>query len=193
MNETRKELRTATRACIATNGLAATTSRQITAAAGTNLAAITYHFGSKDQLVAESLLDSLREWLAPALEVLAGGGDPAARTLVAIQTLTEAFEAHRDEAVVYLEALVHAPRIEPLHAGVVELWSELRRLLAADMQRMQEHGELGAWIRPDVMASVLLAVANGLVMQAAIDPDGPAMPAMAGQFGALLLAAREPH
>jgi AcrR family transcriptional regulator len=190
MNETRQQLLTATKACIAADGLAATTSRRITAAADANLAAITYHFGSKEQLVAESLLDSLREWLAPALEVLAGGGDPAARSLVAIQALTEAFAAHRDEAVVYLEALLHAPRIEPLHTGLAELWSELRRLLAADMARMQQQGELARWVRPDVMASVLLAVANGLVMQAVIDTDGPDLPAMAGQFGALLLAAR---
>jgi AcrR family transcriptional regulator len=191
MNETGNQLLAATRRCIATKGLAGTTSRDITSAADANLASITYHFGSKEQLVASALLDALREWLAPTLDVLAGGGDPAARTIVAIQTLTETFEQHRDEAPVYLEALVQAPRIEALHVGLTELWSELRQLLADHMTEMQEAGELAAWVRPDAMASVLIAVANGLVMQAVIDPDGPTLPAMTSQFGALLLAARE--
>jgi AcrR family transcriptional regulator len=191
MNETRNQLVAATRRCIAVRGLAGTTSRDITSAADANLASITYHFGSKEQLVATALLDALREWLAPTLDVLAGGGDPAARMMVAIQTLTETFERHREEAPVYLEALVQAPRIEALQLGLTELWSELRQLLDDHMTEMQDGGELAAWIRPDVMASVLIAVANGLVMQAITDPDGPPLPAMTSQFGALLLAARE--
>jgi hypothetical protein len=59
------------------------------------------------------------------------------------------------------------------------------------MTQMQEAGDLAAWVRPDAMASVLIAVANGLVMQAVTDPNGPTLPAMTSQFGALLLAARE--
>ena len=38
---------------------------------------------------------------------------------------------------------------------------------------------------------MLIAVANGLVMQAVIDSNGPTLPAMTSQFGGLLLAARE--
>jgi hypothetical protein len=40
------------------------------------------------------------------------------------------------------------------------------------------------------MSALLVAVANGLVLQVTVDPDGPGLPDMAGQFGALLLAAR---
>src|SRR5438270_2977098 len=109
MIDTRARLLASTRRCIATRGLAATTSRDITAGAGANLAAITYHFGSKDRLVAAALLEELRAWLSPALEVLAGDGDPAARALAAIETLVRDFERRREEAPAYLEALVHAP------------------------------------------------------------------------------------
>jgi AcrR family transcriptional regulator len=190
MNETSQQLLAATRRCIATKGLAQTTSRDITSAAHANLASITYHFGSKEQLVASALLDALREWLEPTLDVLAGGGDPAARAIVAIQTLTETFEQHRDEAPVYLEALVQAPRIEALQLGLTALLHELRQLLADHITEMQASGELAAWVRPDAMASVLIAVANGLVMQAVIDANGPTLPTLTNQFGALLLAAR---
>ena len=60
MNETRQALLSATRRCIGRRGLAATTSREITAEADANLAAITYHFGSKDDLVTEALLEGIR-------------------------------------------------------------------------------------------------------------------------------------
>ena len=192
MTDTRNRLVEATRRCIGTKGLASTTSRDITAEAHVNLAAITYHFGSKDQLVAEALLQALRRWLTPTLEVLNGGGDPSARTLVAIQTLTATFAEHRDDAPAYLQALVEAPRMEPLQDGVVQLWTELRRLLGVHMTDMQQRGQLAAWVDPDAMSSVLVAVANGLVLQVTVDPDGPELEAMASQFGALLLAARQP-
>jgi AcrR family transcriptional regulator len=191
MTDTRQRLLVATRACIGAKGLAATTSRDIAGEAGVNLAAITYHFGSKDELVAAALLDALRAWLAPTLAVLTGDGDAPARALAAIGTLTATFDDHREEAPAYLQALVEAPRLEPLRAGLVDLWAELRQLLATQLDDMRRRGELPAWVDPDAMASLLLAVANGLVLQASVDPDGPAPAAMAGQFGALILGARQ--
>jgi AcrR family transcriptional regulator len=191
MNDTRQRLLDATRACIGAKGLAATTSRDISAEAGANLAAITYHFGSKDALVAEALLEALRSWLDPALEVLGGGGDPSARTLVAIQTLTSTFAEHRADAPTFLQALVEAPRNEPVRTGVVQLWADLRRLLGRHITDMQERGELASWVDPDAMASLLLAVANGLVLQVTVDPEGPSLDTMAAQLGGLLLAARQ--
>ncbi len=75
--------------------------------------------------MAEALLETLRNWLGPTLEVLAGPGHPPTRAITAIR-------------------------------------------------------------------AVLIAVANGLVLQVAVDPRGPALEEMAAQFGALLLAARIP-
>jgi AcrR family transcriptional regulator len=191
MTDTPNRLLAATRGCIREKGLAATTAREITGAAGANLAAITYHFGSKDRLVSEALLGELRAWLAPALEVLAADTEPATRTLTAIETLIATFEQLRDEAPVYLEALVQAPRFSSLHGGVVDLWAELRRSLAEQIAGMRDNGTLPAWIEPDAMAGLFVAVANGLVLHVTIDPDGPDLRAMAGQFGGLLLAARD--
>lgn len=193
MNETARALKEAARRCVGRQGLAATTSRAITKEAGANLAAITYHFGSKDQLIAEALLEGFRSWLEPTVAVLEGDGDPAARTVAAIQSLLTTFEEHHEAAGQYLQALAHAPVADPLRAGIVELWGELRDLLAADIRAMQQAGELGAWVDPDVMAAVLVAVANGFVVQAIVEPTGPRLPALAAQFGSLMLAARQPR
>lgn len=191
MTDTRARLLDATRRCIAANGLAGTTSRDITSTAGANLAAITYHFGSKEELVAQALLEGLRNWLAPAIEVLGSDADPATRATLAIRALTAAFVEQRHDAPGYFQALVEAPRIKPLHTGLIRLWTELRSLLAGQIGDMQERGELESWVDPIAMAGVLIAIANGLALQVTVDPDGPSLSDMAGQFGTLLLSARQ--
>jgi len=40
------------------------------------------------------------------------------------------------------------------------------------------------------MAALLVAVANGVVLQATVDPEGPTVDAMAAQFAGLLLSAK---
>jgi AcrR family transcriptional regulator len=191
MNETRQALLDATRTCVGQRGLA-TTSRDITAAAGANLAAITYHFGSKDDLVADALLQELRSWLDPTIAVLGGDGDPATRTVLAIQTLMTTFQEHEAAAPTYVQAIAQAPMLPALHAGLRTLWGELRQLLAADITAMRDLGELPAWIEPATMAAVLVAVANGLVLHVTVDPDGPSLADLSAQFAALLLAVRSP-
>lgn len=193
MSTTAEALKEAARRCVGVRGLAATTSRDICREAGANLASITYHFGSKDRLVAEALLEGFRAWLAPTLAVLAGPGDPPTRTLAAVQTLLGTFEEHRDAAAVYLQGLAHAPAAGALRDGIVELWRDLRQLLAADMRAQLDAGELGAWVDPDAMAAVLVAVANGLVVATTVEPDGPPLAATAAQFASLLIAARPPR
>ena len=111
--------------------------------------------------------------------------------MAAIQTLLTTFEDHRGDASLYLEALVQAPRMEALRRELLALWEELRGLLAEQMREMQAGGLLPSWVQPEAMASLLIAVANGLVMQATIDPDGSDLTAMSSQFGMLLLAARQ--
>ena len=190
MIDTRQRLLAATRQCLGRNGLAATTSRDITGAAGANLSAITYYFGSKEELVAAALLEDLGAWLMPAIDVLAGEGEPGERMMTAVQTLVASYEQHREDAPVHLEALLQAPRMDALRLTLVGLWRDLRRLLADQMTEMQIHGQLPRWVEPESMAGLFTALANGLVLQVTIDAEGPELQAMAGQFGALLLAVR---
>lgn len=138
-------------------------------------------------------MEGLRTWLAPAIEVLGGDGDSAMKMALAITTLTSTFEEQRMQAPGYLQALVEAPRIKTLHIGVLDLWRELRSLLGTQIADMKHRGELDDWIDPDAMAGMIIGLANGLVMQVTVDPDGPAMTDMAAQFGSLLLAARRPR
>jgi AcrR family transcriptional regulator len=190
MNDTRVQLLESARACVAEHGLSAVTSRMITNAAGAKLAAITYHFGSKDELVWKGLLRGVRDWLQPALDTLAGDGDPVAKSIEGIQQLLAGYDAHRAHAPALLGALVYAHHSEELRRGIVQLWNELRAHLAHSMTRMKEHNDLPGWVDPEVMATVFIAVAQGFVLQETVDPDGPEVSAMAAQFASLLIAAR---
>ncbi|MBW3547253.1 MAG: TetR family transcriptional regulator C-terminal domain-containing protein [Actinobacteria bacterium] len=191
MNEidtTRERLLAGALTCVRSKGLTATTSRDIAAASGVNLAGITYHFGSKDALIAEALLSAVRRWLAPARAVLAAGGDAATRATATVAALTASLDEAREWLPVYLEALVHARHHDALGAALGDLRSELHGLLAADIEQFQARGALPAWVQPPVMASLLVAMADGIAVHVALDPhaDHRAVTAHALQ---LLLAA----
>src|ERR1700691_6458239 len=79
-DQTRTSILDAAERLYADRGFADVTMRDIVAAAGVNLAAVNYHFGSKDELIAELFvtrsLATNRERLAElkAAEVAGGGG-----------------------------------------------------------------------------------------------------------------------
>jgi AcrR family transcriptional regulator len=188
---TRDRLVEAATACLRDEGLAGTSSRSITAAAEVNLAAITYHFGSKDDLVAEALLRTIRRALEPPLAALRRDDlDAPSRVLLALASLREGLAGASAEAPAYVEALVQARHLPALHAGILELAGELRRFLSDQIADQRAAGDLPSWIQPDAMATLLIATVNGIVLQAVLDPDGTDVDALARQLAGLLLAAR---
>jgi AcrR family transcriptional regulator len=58
----REALLDAAKRCLLEKGYAKTTARDITDAAGVSLAAIGYHFGSKDALLAQALMAAMQDW-----------------------------------------------------------------------------------------------------------------------------------
>ncbi|MEV6771996.1 TetR/AcrR family transcriptional regulator [Nocardia sp. NPDC051030] len=64
----REDLLAGARAAILRRGLAKTTARDIAGAAGVSLAAIGYHFGSKDRLITEAIADALGSGVGDELE-----------------------------------------------------------------------------------------------------------------------------
>jgi AcrR family transcriptional regulator len=176
--------------CLRRYGLQGTTSRAIAAAAGANLGAITYHFGSKDELVAQALLETVRGWLAPAMAILKRDMDPAERLVAAVAELQRTFTEARDMLPVYLDALVSASRNDTLKRGVEELFGEVRRFLSAQLREQRVAGTLPPWVDPDAFAMLLVATADGIGLHAALEPDAVQPDALASQAVQLLLASR---
>ena len=194
MNEstTRQDLLEAARLCVRRDGLAGATSRRITEAAGVNLAAITYHFGSKDELLAEALFDELARRLQPALDQLAADGPAELRLLQVVATLDQEFDRQRRDTRVYLEALLLAARDRRYRRAAITLYRSVRSRLADAITELRASGPVPAWVDPEAMAGLVLAVANGIALQSELDPKGPDHRAMSSQFAQLLLASAEP-
>lgn len=186
---TRQDLLNAARSCVRTHGLAGTTSREITTVANANLAAITYHFGSKDELIAEALFGELERRVQPALAMLEGDGPPEQRVLMVVQALSVEFERSRQDTLVYFEALLLAARDQRYRRRALKLYRSVRVQLAAVITDLQARGVIPAWVTPDAMASLILSVANGIALQSQLDPRGPPHHAISAEFAQLLLAA----
>ncbi|GAA2692489.1 TetR/AcrR family transcriptional regulator [Actinoplanes palleronii] len=132
------------KSCLTERGWARTTVRDIAAAAGVNHAAIGYHFGSREALLVQALIEAVGE-LTDTVAARAGDGTPEERW----QALIETFSTHRPLWIAQLEAAVQA-----------EHSPELRERLA-EAQRQGREGMGG---------SVPLAVLTGLMMQWLVDP-----------------------
>ena len=192
MNEstTREALLDAARECVRRDGLSGATSRQITKAAGVNLAAITYHFGSKDDLLAEALFAELARRVQPALDLLAAPGPADARLAAVLVMLSQEFERSRRDTLVYFEALLLAARDQRYRRSALELYRSLRVRLTEVLAEQRGEGVIPAWVDPEAMAGLILSVANGIALQSQLDPHGPDHRAISAEFAQLLLAAR---
>jgi AcrR family transcriptional regulator len=179
----------AARGCLRTRGLAETSSRAITDLAGANLAAITYHFGSKERLVAVALAAELEAWTRPVLELLDEPGDAAPRLLGAVSALNATFDEQRERLPGLLEVFVHAARDPDPGNPVTATWTDLAARLAAVITELRAGGVAPVWVAPDAMAALILAVAAGTVVSVIVEPAGASHRDIAAQFASLLLAA----
>jgi AcrR family transcriptional regulator len=112
--------------CLGRAGVAGTTARTITADAGVNLAAITYHFGSKDVLVDRALARAVRRLLDPVVVRLEDApGDPAA-VADALALVEERAAAGGAPCALYAEAAARASRSDLVRRGWEEVHQALR-------------------------------------------------------------------
>ena len=189
--DTREQLLAAARDSVRRNGLRGATSRDITATAGANLQSITYHFGSKDDLIAAALFDEIERRVRPALDAFDGEVPATQALLGVVQQLVVEFERNQRDAVVYLEALLLATHDAGYRRRAVKLVGTIRTRLATLVEELRRDGIVPAWVDAAAMSSLVLAVANGIVLQTALEPRGPGLDAMAGQFAGLLMAAAQ--
>lgn len=73
----REDLLVAAKRCLLEKGYRGTTARDIAAASGVSLAAIGYHFGSKDQLMNQAVYEAVGDWAEGFARVLDAAPDSA--------------------------------------------------------------------------------------------------------------------
>jgi AcrR family transcriptional regulator len=152
--------------CLEQLPLERVTARAITEESGANLASISYHFGSKDALVTEAVIEGLDRWLAEISAALGelGEQDPAQRYARANEAIATSRRRHAGLARNFIGALAKAQHDQ-----------RIRQLLADGFRRTRpEVAELlglGADQAGEDAAGLTLALFNGLLFQALLDPD----------------------
>ena len=109
----REDLLAGARRVILEHGVAKATAREIANAAGVSLAAIGYHFGSKDHLITEALTQSLGTGVGDAMEeaVAEHAAAPLLDGFAALwNRMPEIFAANRESLLASLENAVRVLR-----------------------------------------------------------------------------------
>ena len=158
--------------CLYEKGYGRRTARDIAAASGVSLAAIGYHFGSKEALLNAALMQATMEWGEELERALATDTDPDA-------TPIERFEA------VWTQVIESLAAHRPLWAGQFEIFAQIDRApeIREFLADAQQQGRLGLAsllqnIDPAVdegkaraVGGFYHALLSGVLVQWLTDPD----------------------
>ncbi|WP_282686733.1 MULTISPECIES: TetR family transcriptional regulator [unclassified Streptomyces] len=160
----REKLLEAARECLFTKGYERTTVRDLASTAGVSMAAIGYHFGSKEALLNQALfeaLDSGDQAFGPSPD----GTGPDALW----HRLIEAFSTNKTFWIANLETVLRAQRDPELREQVAAGLRQGRSGMAREITGTAEAELSEETIR--TLGSVQLALVSGLMMQHLTDPE----------------------
>jgi AcrR family transcriptional regulator len=167
----REALLAGAKRCIAEKGYAHTTARDIVAASGTNLASIGYHFGSKNALLDAAILDWFNDWDDDVDAALRDhhDGSPADRLAAFLDVVLGNVRTERALAAASLQWVAQIEFSGQVRGQLAETYARARRDFAAMLLGVAEDEVDDDTAR--AVGSLGLALVNGVVLQALIDPD----------------------
>lgn len=180
--------------CLREQGYARTTARDLVAASGTNLSSIGYHFGSKEALLAEAFDAVFLEWTAQlntaALDHPAGNA--LERMAASWKAMLDTLPEHERLMLAFVESIGPSVRSPELRAKLAEHYRRVRTEVAgAVAEALGPEGSAGVDV--DVVASFLIAITDGFMIQFLVDPARcPTGEQLVGALGGALSAATRP-
>jgi AcrR family transcriptional regulator len=168
----RERLLEAAITCLQEKGYARTTSRDLVAVSGTNLASIGYHFGSKERLLNIAVAEAFQRWLKPLVALAAepGPATPLERLHRSAAGILDTLEANRSLVAAALEAWAQVPRSEELRAEMIATYDDFHRTIA--LTTRDAFAEVGALeVDADVLADLIIALFDGLLVRWQLDPE----------------------
>ncbi|HEY7830475.1 MAG TPA: TetR/AcrR family transcriptional regulator [Solirubrobacteraceae bacterium] len=167
----RDALLSAARALMRQSGRGDITARDLVTASNTNLGSISYHFGSKDALLDEAAKLVFEEWAQTVASTISADPDtpPARRLARALEMILDDFDAMRPYFLGFIQIVAGSERSP-----------ETRKQLTAHYRKQRDTvttmitESLSDNIDPEDarhLASLLMSVSDGLMLQALIDPD----------------------
>ncbi|MDN3241650.1 TetR/AcrR family transcriptional regulator [Glycomyces tritici] len=160
----REDLLEGAKRCLVERGYSRTTARDIVEASHTNLGSIGYHYGTKDKLLLQAMVEMSGELAERMMAVDPGAGDAGARLLAFWEGMIASFRTDPGLWRANLEILV-----QTLHDP------ELRSRLADTHERARDglgrHLTPGAGAAGRAAGSLHFALIMGVMTQHLIDPD----------------------
>lgn len=167
-----EDLLSAAKRCLHEKGYARTTARDIATAAGVSLAAIGYHYGSKEALLNEALRQAIEEWgddLARALTAEPStGAEPADRFVATWTKAIESFAATRTLWAIQFELVAHFDRTPELRRTFAEANRQARLGLVELFGDAAPAGDENEALAVGALYQALLC---GLAALWLVDPD----------------------
>jgi AcrR family transcriptional regulator len=167
----REDLLAAAKRCLYEKGYTRTTARDIRDASGVSLAAIGYHFGSKEALMNAALLEAIEEWgneIARMLAVeTAPAADPLDRVELAWERVIASFDTHRPMWVASFELFGQIDEIPEIRTQLAAVMKEARLGLAELFQGIDPATDEK---RALAIGTFYYALLSGVVTQWLIDP-----------------------
>jgi AcrR family transcriptional regulator len=156
--------------CLQEQGFARTTARDIVAAAGTNLGAIGYHYGSTERLLNTALLAGFERWYAELAETAARAAHDSQPLAVISAALPQTFERNRPLVRAWAEALAQAEHSVEVRDGLREAYERGRELALELLPGADATTEAASDPARRAVGSLLLAIFDGLLIQWLLDP-----------------------
>lgn len=158
--------------CLYTKGYARTTARDIAAASGVSLAAIGYHYRSKEALLNAALIQAIGEWGAELEHALAAETDPTAEPLEQFEATWErilaSFDTHRQLWAATFEVFAQIDRAPEVRQFLADALQQGRLGLASLFQHIDAGADVrSAW----VVGSFYQALLTGVLAQWLADPE----------------------
>jgi AcrR family transcriptional regulator len=166
--------------CFGAKGYHEATMDDLAAAAGLSKGSLYWHFDGKEAVFL-ALLDAFADEVLAGFERLARGGAPV---LAGLRDQGEHALERLGEALALGRAWIDFLALPPARARFAAVYTRSRRLTAEALRRGVGSGELRAF-DVEAVAAGFVALVEGLLLQAFVDPAFPARRHWRGCFDAL--------
>jgi AcrR family transcriptional regulator len=167
----RDALLSAARTLMRQSGRGDITARDLVAASSTNLGSISYHFGSKDALLDEAAKLVFEEWAQAVARTISADPDapPAIRLARALEMILDDFDAMRPYFLGFIQIVAGSERSPETREQLIEHYRKQRDTVTTMITESLSDNTDPEDARH--IASLLMSVSDGLMLQSLIDPD----------------------
>jgi AcrR family transcriptional regulator len=183
--DTRRRLVDAAAEVGARRGIARASLDEVAGAAGFTKGAVYANFASKEELFLTVLDERFAERLEQIERRLGSGDDPQDQARQLGADFTRYFDADRDWARLFFEFAVHAARDDAFRAQLTARYRALRERIAAALQRRLDELGLDSPQPAADLALMTFAMANGVALEAMLEPDEVPPDLLGRMFGLL--------